>query len=285
MGLVQIHFDGDIATNHQVSMRTLAKSLTHLQSSIDRAYLETRHGQLWKYAKMRQEYYPEVELLVQPPRNGGYIIDFLTQNPLTKQIIDRVASAINNAVEESLEESNHQASRIEESLSDRIVQLEQQLVEPRDLQSIIDHPEAAVVRRYGDRAIVREIDQLLSLIRTTASGESHLELSLSGNQRLDFTFNKVTSQKFHNTVSRKELGLPVIYNADISSLDRHNNSGKIFNTITESVSNIHFFNERYLEMALPFFYEKRTMIFVGSPLIEYGAFDPYAGDIYFLGLL
>jgi len=26
------------------------------------------------------------------------------------------------------------------------------------------------------------------------------------------------------------------------------------------------------------------MVFVGSPLIEYGAFDPNAGDIYFIKL-
>ena len=51
MSLVQIHFAGDIATNHQVSLRTLAKSLGHLQNSMDRAFLEIHYGKLYNMQK------------------------------------------------------------------------------------------------------------------------------------------------------------------------------------------------------------------------------------------
>ncbi|MEH4117034.1 hypothetical protein POX51_25650, partial [Escherichia coli] len=71
VAIVELHFDGDIAPDHQVSLRTLSKSLGHLQSALDRAYLDIRHGNLWKYAKMHHDYYKDVELLVQPPREGA----------------------------------------------------------------------------------------------------------------------------------------------------------------------------------------------------------------------
>jgi len=284
LGLIQIHFDGDIAQNHQVSMRTLGKTLTHLQNSIDRAYLEIHYGKLWKFAKMKQEFYSEVELLVQEPKEGGYVLDFLTDNPVTKNVINRVSSAINGAVDASKEAGLNKVNTIEASLENRISQVKNGILIPKDLQQIIDNPGASVVRKYGDRAIAREIDQVLSIIRASHSGESTFELYLSGDKSHTFTFNRESAARFHSTVSNRELGEPVFYNATISSLDRHNKNGKIFNIVTKKVSNIHFFNEEFLEMAMPFFNEKKDMKFIGSPLIEYGAFDPNAGDIYFVGL-
>ena len=284
MSLVQIHFDGDIAVNHQVSMRTLGKTLTHLQNSMDRAYLEQHYGQLWKFAKMRQEFYSEVELLVQEPKEGGYVLDFLSSNPVTKAVINRVSSAVNGAVEASKQAGLDKATKIEDSLSTRITQVESGILVPKDLQTMIDNPDESVIRRYGDRAISREIDQILSIIRAGHAGDSTFELFLSGDRSAKFEFNKESAGRFHSTVSRRELGEPVLYTATISSLDRHNNNGKIYNLITEKVANIHFFNEDFLEMAMPFFQDKKEMVFVGSPLIEYGAFDPNAGDIYFIKL-
>ncbi|HGE6030522.1 TPA: hypothetical protein ACGGS6_003673 [Vibrio cholerae] len=284
MSLVQIHFDGDIAVNHQVSMRTLGKTLTHLQNSMDRAYLEQHHGQLWKFAKMRQEFYSEVELLVQEPKEGGYVLDFLSSNPVTKAVINRVSSALNGAVEASKQAGLDKATKIEESIGNRIFQVESGILVPKDLKTMIDNPDAAVIRRYGDRAICREVDQILSIIRASHAGDSTFELLLSGDKSAKFGFNRESAGRFHTTVSRRELGEPVLYSATISSLDRHNNNGKIYNLITEKVANIHFINESFLEMAMPFFTGKKAMNFVGSPLIEYGAFDPNAGDIYFIKL-
>ena len=284
MSFVQIHFDGDIAVNHQVSMRTLGKTLTHLQNSIDRAYLEQHYGQLWKFAKMRQEFYSDVELMVQEPKEGGYILDFLTSNPVTKAVINRVSSAVNDAVENSKQAGLDKAINIEESLGTRINQVESGKLVPKDLQDMIDNPGDSIIRRYGDRAISREIDQILSIIRSSYAGDSTFELILTGDISTRFDFNKESAVRFHSTVSRRELGEPVLYNATISSLDRHNKNGKIYNLITKRVANIHFFNEEFLEKAIPFFQEKKEMVFVGCPLIEYGAFDPNAGDIYFVTL-
>lgn len=80
MAIVELHFDGDIAPDHQVSLRTLSKSLGHLQSALDRAYLDIRHGNLWKYAKMHHDYYKDVELLVQPLEK----VDILSTSSLRK---------------------------------------------------------------------------------------------------------------------------------------------------------------------------------------------------------
>jgi len=284
MSLVQIHFAGDIATNHQVSLRTLAKSLGHLQNSMDRAFLEIHYGKLYKYAKMKHEFYPEVELLVQEPQEGGYILDFLATNKLTQSVIDRVSGAVKGAVESSQNEGLDKSISIEETLNNRITQIENGIITPKDFQQMIDNPDDAVIRKYGDRAIVREVDQILSIIRAEYAGDSTFELLLQGTDSSTFDFNRESAKKFHAVVAKRDLGLPVFYTASISSLDRHNLNGKIVNKATSKVSNIHFLNEDFLQLAVPFFDKKQEMTFIGSPMIEYGAFDPMAGDIYFVKL-
>ena len=233
---------------------------------------------------MKHEFYPEVELLVQEPQEGGYILDFLATNKLTQSVIDRVSGAVKGAVESSQNEGLDKSISIEETLNNRITQIENGIITPKDFQQMIDNPDDAVIRKYGDRAIVREVDQILSIIRAEYAGDSTFELLLQGTDSSTFDFNRESAKKFHAVVAKRDLGLPVFYTASISSLDRHNLNGKIVNKATSKVSNIHFLNEDFLQLAVPFFDKKQEMTFIGSPMIEYGAFDPMAGDIYFVKL-
>lgn len=284
MSSVTIHFDGYIASNHQVSMRTLGKTLTHLQNSFDRACIEKRRGVLWKYAKMPQSYYSDVELLVQEPKEGGYVLDFLSKNVVTKSIIDRVSQAISIAVEQSIHDGLEQAEKIEETLVKRKVQIEKGRVDPDIFESVMEHPDANVIRKYGDRAIVREIDQILAIIRSKNAGDSFFEIIFSGENSKKFDFDKERAKRFHRVVSKRSLGDPIIYTAEVVSLDRPNLNGKIKNVYTKTTCNIKFINKESLNSAIPFFEQEQRMRFIGCPYIEYGAFDPMAGDIYFIKL-
>lgn len=285
MAKVQLHFDGDIAVNHQVSLRTLAKSFTHLQNSLDRAYLEMHDGQLRKYARMQQSYYDDVELLVQEPKEGGYVIDFLTQNIVTKKVIDRVMSAIDGAVNDAKANAINQAETIEKSIDTRKAQLDSGVLKEIDYQQLLANPDKKQVRRYGDRAIVREVDQILSLIRASHSGDSTLELYFEGTKTAKYEFDKPAATAFHKVVSQKTLGDPVAFNVTISKMDRFNHSAKIINDENGSIANLFFTKSNDFQDAVAFFEDQSTMSFIGCPFIEYGSFDPMSGDVYFVRLL
>ena len=284
MHAVQIHFDGDIAKNHQVSMRTLGKTLIHLQNSFDRACIERRKGALWKHAKMPQAFYADVELLVQEPQEGGYVLDFFSKNAVTKAIIDRVSAAVKQAADSATQTGISQMPDIETQLRIKKTQIEHQIITPSDFNTLISQPNPSVIRRYGDRAIVREVDQILSIIRSSHAGNSTFELTLFGSTQTSFRFNKNQAKTFHNIVSERQLGDPVIYNAEVKSLDKPNRSGKITNLGTRKGANIIFADEYDLKQAIPFFESGANMRFIGCPFIEYGAFDPLAGDIFFVEL-
>lgn len=279
---VELHFDGKIAEDHQISLRTLSKSLGHLQSSLDRAYLDIKHGNLWKYAKMHHDYYKDVELLVQQPREGGYIIDFISDREITKKVIKRVSSAIQNVLQEAENGGLDNAGNISKDLETKRAQLSGHQLEPKDYQQLLEHPDQAVTRRYGDRAIVREIDQMLAIIRSQHSGDSTLEISLTSDSTQTYEFNRKKANDFHRVITHKKLGDPVIYHARISEMDMYHLSAKMMNMFNGSMSTLRFASKEDFQEVISYFQKEEEISFLGAPYIEYGAFDPSSGDVYFI---
>ncbi len=116
---------------------------------------------------------------------------------------------------------------------------------PRDYQQLLENPDAAVNRRYGDRAIVREIDQMLAIIRSHHSGDSSLEISLTADRTEGFLGS--IEQKpmiFHRVITRKKLGDPVIYRVKVTEMDLQYLSAKMKNSFNNSVSTLRFASKK-----------------------------------------
>lgn len=285
MNRIQIHFDGDIAINHQVSMRTLGRTLNHLQNAMDRAYIENKYGEVWKHTRMKGTDYKESEFLVQEPNEGGYILDFLAKNGVTKRIVDRIASAVTPALEQAMQQGEDVTRSLTEQIDIRKMQIAKGIIEPIEYEQLVNNPSPQIIRKYGDRSITKEIDQILAIIRSKNSGESTFELVTHGSVSNKFFFDSNISKKFHQIVSKRSLGDPVIYKAKVLSLDFKNTNGKISNMANDRTANIHFNNEASFMKAKTFLGMDDEMMFIGCPLIEYGSFDPQAGDIHFIDLV
>ena len=210
-GSLYLHFEGEIVVDHMVSARTLGKSLVHTQNAIDRAYLDLKYGNLWKYARMRGDDYPLADFIALYPEEGGFVQKLISDSG--KSIINRLSSALTPAMERVLAEGEGVASSISQQVENRKNQIEHGIVEPEPFLEIVDNPGEKVVRTYADRSINREIDQILSIIRSQHSGESFLEIQTHGTKTLKYEFNKYKSEKFHSIVSKREIGSPVIYTA------------------------------------------------------------------------
>lgn len=279
---LQIHFDGYIATDHLASMRTLGKTLSHLQSAIDRACIDITYGNLRKGSRMPQNLWKEAELLVGPSHEGGYIVDFFIKNEKTRLVLERVNSAIKSAVEKMTSEGIERTKTLAEEVTQREIQISRGLVKPLQFSEAATDPR--VVRTYADRAIVRELDQVLSIIRSSAAKESSFEVTLATQKPMRYSFTKREAILFHETVALREVGLPLVYQAKIRSLDKGTLSGKVFNIESKRQSNLYFTDEIALLKLVPYFERDELVTFFGSPWIEYGAFDPGSGDILFIDL-
>lgn len=224
--IYSIHFEGPIVTEHKVSIRVMAKTYEHMQRSIDRAYLDTKYGSVWKHARLKQDDYNYTEFLAEYPREGGIILDGIKDG--AQAIIDRINNAISAPFEKALQEGINEHDSIIEQLPRRREQAHINRDNLATYQEMLEKPDAKIVRAYSDRSIVKEIDQIASIVRPDELHGSSVEFKLYGSiAHPVYIFDSAQAKRFHDTVSRRELGVPVIIRGKIRLLDQGNQySGK-----------------------------------------------------------
>ena len=279
--IIQIHFDGDITENHRIPMRALGKCLVHTQKAFDRAYLDLKYENgVYKYARMTTDDYIKTEFWAEAPQEGGYIAKFFSRDGDAPQTADRVSTAINQVMGNAVEVR----TPINEQVNGRKRQVSGNIIQPVGFNQLFSEEDPDVVRRYGDRSIAKEIDQILTILRADYAGDSMLGLTITGSSSQTFNFNRVKSERFHEAVSGKKIGMPAIYQGKIQSLDRKNLTGKFENIENKRTSLLHITTEADFLKVHPYLGDIGDISFVGCPLIEFGSLEPNSGDVYFLCL-
>ena len=278
---IQIHFDGDITENHRIPMRVLGKCLVHTQKAFDRAYLDLKYKNgVYKYARMTTDDYIKTEFWAEAPQEGGYIAQFFSRDRSAPKTADRVSSAINQALEEAVEVK----IPISEQVNGRKQQISNNIIQPVSFSELFNEKDPDVIRKYGDRSIAKEIDQLLTILRAEYAGDSVLGLTITGSSSQTFDFNRANSEKFHAVVAGRKVGMPAVYQGKIQSLDRKNLTGKFENIENKRTSLLHMTTETDFLKVHPFLGDIGDISFIGCPLIEFGSLEPNSGDVYFLSL-
>lgn len=279
-----IHFDGPIVTDHKVSIRVMARTYEHMQRSIDRAYLDTKYGSVWKHARLKQDDYAQTEFVAEYPREGGIILDGIKEGAAA--IIDRINSAVSAPFERALQGGIQEHESLLDQLPKRRQLAHAKKNQLATYQEMLDQPDAKIVRAYSDRSIVKEIDQIASLIRSEDQGGSYVDLKLYGSLAHPvYTFDAAQAKRFHETVSRRELGEPVLIRGKIRLLDQGNRyskmKAKILNLDSGREVILHLGSQEDFIKLHPYHTAEQVLLFA-APLIEFGAYDPNGGDMYFV---
>lgn len=283
-GLIQIRFDGDIVHDNRISMRTLGNTLFYTQNALERAFLDIRYERgVYKHARMPATMRADVEFLVEAPQAGSYIQRFLSNTELGAAIADRLSTAIESALERAAQRGDEEAGRLRDQVERRKARLAQGLDRAAQFDARAENANPHVVRSFGDRSIAKEIDKVLQIIRARGAGDSSFELTARGARTRNFEFARESANEFHRAISERELGEPTLYVGSIVELDKRNQKGKFVNAVTEKTSTLHFASEQDFFAVHPHMREEQ-FAFIGAPLIEYGAYDIRAGDIFFLAL-
>lgn len=286
-GTLEIHFYGDITKNHQVSLRTLGKSLKHSQNAIDRAYIDESRGALIKNATMRSKDFPDAEFLVQPPAPGGYIIRFFAQTSAGRRCLDKVSLVINKIYNNDMQGNTVGDGSIQQQARLRLATMEAGAITAKFYDEAKNEDDPFVKRAYADRSIAKEIDQLLGIIRSKSSGNSQIELTLTASQSYSFMFGAVKSDQFHEQVSKKAVGQPIVYEGKIVELNAKLLKGQFENKSSGKSCNLIFTDKDSFESAKAYLEARmdRPIVFIGAPVVEYDSYDIAAGDVVFLKAL
>jgi hypothetical protein len=279
-----IHFDGPIVTEHKVSVRVMARTYEHMQRAIDRAYLDTKYGSVWKHARLKQVDYASTEFTAEYPREGGIVIDAIRDGATS--IIDRINTAIAAPFERALKEGQQQHESIVEQIPKRRALAAANKDRLRTYQEMLEKPDLKVTRAYADRSIVKEIDQIASMVQPEELQGSYVELRLRGSRAHPvYTFDAAQAKRFHRVVARRELGEPVLIRGQIRLLDKGNRysgmKAKVLNLDSGREVILHLESEEDF-MRLHPFHTAPQVLLAACPVIEFGAYDPNGGDMYFV---
>ena len=215
---IQITFDGNIAVNGRVSMRTLGTTYSSLQHSLERSYLDISRSGISKNERMGASDYQFVEFYLSSTQEGSYIAKFVESGSKLIEVIDNVIRNVIDPYEVAMSDGeiaqnqylqNAQEDRLAISLDSAIPYDE---LEERSKAGNIQ------TKSYAGKSIASNINKALIPVRKDP-GESSITITLTGTESHEFYFNKRISQRFSKLVSLKDLGPLVKYEAYLVSLD------------------------------------------------------------------
>lgn len=284
MATFSVHFDGPITIEHKVTVRVLAKTYEHMQRAIDRAYLINTYGEVWKHARLKANQYPETEFIAAYPREGGIFLDAVREG--AGPIIDRVVAAVRPVFEASAAQAVDQFIGIDAQFGERERYVQQIGRDIASFERVSENPPPQWASAYSNRAIVKEIDQLVGIITPQRVDGSVVDITLSGTQpNLPFRFSPEIAKRFHSLAARRELGPAMTIRARIRALDRGNKfakpSAKIENLSSGREVNLLLHRRSDVNELHPH-HDGREVVLIVAPVIEAMGFDVKGGDLMFL---
>lgn len=290
---IWFRFDGPIAHDNLLSLRATAKTADHIQSAIDRAYLDVRYGTVVKHQKLKQHDYEVTEFIVLPSQPGSYIQEVVAKvgSEFARSAIDRINAALLRAYEKTNEPQGEAGTSLQQQAIQR-KQVYDAGQEAQNFQEFLNSELNLLSASYSERSIIKEADQILGLIRQDNYAGSTFEISTYGNQAGPiFHFDTERSRRFHKIVSERRLGKPLIIDIELRSLDAGKNNQKP----TGKAKNLHTGKECSMQIPDPVVFgnltrhlrkvNRKVLRIAACPIFEYDAWDPEAGDIVVIELI
>lgn len=285
---ITVHFEGPIAEDHTVDLRSFTKTLLGLQSALERAHLDIKNDGIAKHARKNDEDYEKTALVLKQTREGGFIADLVGKEPEAKVALARVYQAVAPAYEAAGKLGVHEKQDLVAQAKIRGQHVKAGAQRPMPFSKLVESS-ADSERAFGDRSIVKEFDQIASTIRNRNGDGSYLEITIASDKAHPMlVFDTIRSKRFHEVVSERKLGDPVLLEVRLRALDAGSGtslakskmyncaSGKEFNALVPSPRAFGSLR-KYLKKKEP-----PKFSIVACPVLEYGTFDPEAGDMVML---
>lgn len=290
---ISIYFDGPITEEHAVQLRIFGKTLMNIQSAIDRAYLDIRtKGKIYKNARISRDDYEHTNFLMNQSRPGSFAADLLSHSEESGNIVKRINSAVSPAYEEAQTYVPKDEDNLVTQAKNRAAHYSNNAQIPEAYDDAINGSLSDLRNSYGNRSIAKEFGEISTMIAARENDGSYIKISLyTENFSTIFTFDHQTSESFKKIVSKKELGDLIEIPITIRSLDSQAVSGLsakaiAINTISKKSFNLYIHSEDGFNNLKDYLQKKDPPVFkiIACPVLEYGSFDPNAGDMYFLAI-
>lgn len=281
-----LRFTGAFAPENRISARTLAHTLLYLQRSIDKVVIYEKYGSLRKYSQLPNDEYALADLIVLPFEQGSIKI------PLLNNAIKNLGGRLRGFLEEPYQQAAAEISETDSSLLGQVAaaynRSQKRNPDKYNHQYLIDHPEVSE-NEYAQYAVVNDINHLLSPLRSSAITEAEtISMHIKDKERSgSYEFDKNISTHFNRIIKSRKLGPEVVYLGKLAGLEKTRRggfpyAGKFVSDDTGKEMRLWVSNETDALALNPYNLSSESFAFWGSPISQFGTFDPIRGDIVFL---
>ncbi|AFY38564.1 hypothetical protein Lepto7376_2274 [[Leptolyngbya] sp. PCC 7376] len=281
--MIEIIFDGSLAVNHKVSMRTLGMTYTHIQKALERAYIDIERDGIFKNERLKKEDYYLTEFFLESTANNCYRVSFREATQNLKRTIDRVSQAIFNPYDLAISDAKITHQKVLEQVKDREGQ---SLLIPKSYQDILSGKSEIKSESYGSKSIISNINQAIIPVRKSQE-EGSITLRLNGEQSSEYHFDTRISTRFSTITSYKELGPEMLCECYLLMLNPTKTKGKVKHTYNGKESTLFFVEHSDCNQVLPFLEQdengrpKKSFSFIGHVVKESGVLNVETGDVIF----
>ncbi|MCG5531819.1 hypothetical protein LRF89_00010 [Halorhodospira sp. 9621] len=279
-----IEFEGVLAPDNRVTVRTLTKTLSPVQRAVDCIVYYEHFGVVRKFSILPRDFYDSADLYLGAPEANCVSVPLLKEKG--RQITQRLRNFLETPYAKAAEEVQPPSP-----LSRDIVNAQNNIahdnVETTTHEKLVEHKEQRE-REYIEAKVVEQINKSLSPIRSSSvGGDDYISLETfdeAGTTR--FEFSPARAKRFNSIATNKRLGPIAFFEGTLHGLLENNS--QVFPFVGEFRSNAtgRKHNQKLLipheELAFklsPANLTKKTIQFYAAPLTSYGAFDEVRGDI------
>ena len=283
-----LKFSGSLAPNDQITARTLSHSLQSLQRAVDKIVIYETRQSLRKFDSLSSRQYHIADFIVNQFEPG------CIQIPLLNETAEYIASRFRGILNEPYDLAASQQNQLFVPIANQLPAAYNRAInanaDRNTQQNLIQNPH--VEREYSNVAILKEINQLISPMRSSKTDEDDL-ISLriaDENVTKDYVFSKSISRRFNSIVTSQKLGPETVYEGNLKGLEASNSvefpyTGKFISSLTDCEMKLLISTEAAALALSPFNLTSENLRFWGAPMTTYGAFDEVRGNIVFLEFL
>lgn len=279
-------FDGALAPNHTVSLRTLSYTMPHFQRAIDKVVLYEVYGEVRKYSTLPAEFYSFADLYVRELEKGSLKIPFLSD------LIAGVPELYNDFMRQPYSEAAHEVAGYTGILK---ADLETNKIHAsKDNLDVVTQEE--LLAREGERkqayaqaAVMKDMSMALGLVRATEGALLNVKVD-SQFGAMEYEFDQAHASRFAKLATTKRLADAIVYKGRITGLEKQRGNAqftyaaKFLSATTNKESKILVSDYDDALKLHPYNLANAEIEFWGSPISIYNAYDPVRGDIVFIDI-
>jgi hypothetical protein len=284
---ITLTFDGTLAPNHSVSLRTLAYTLPHIQRSIDKIVYFEKRGEIRKYTSLPKELQGYADIYINELEEGSLIIPFISN--LTAKVPELFNAFMEGPYKQSSKEVVSHSKILQSDLEACKGLVFHDNVDPITQEDLIA-VEGDRKLAYARTAVLKDINNALALVRATPGALLKMDVD-SRKGYSSYIFDEVRATRFSKVVATKRLDNPAVYIGQITGLEKQGTTSafkyaaKFWSKVTGQESKLMI---QDLDDALKLHahnLSNKDIAIWAAPVSIHETFDPVRGDLVFISVL